>query len=270
MTRAVFQSLHSPGHPQRQPYVRSLSFVDGKGPPPWDYFDQLQDHQAAYFGALCGRRASADADEFTESWFRAGYLGRMQIGSNIGMTVSPAATPDTVGIHGAASVLGGTGSLSFMASGAKYGLDADFLLTVKIKPVGVQDLDTAEQHGLVVGLGQQGLYGAYPSFAAGSDTDTWRTLWAPDLVSMPQVEDTGIPIVSATWYRLQISRVAGAVRWFINGQRVAVQNGLEGLYYPYTMLDARKTIEVARTTSGASGHGFLIDSCHLLAARSGA
>jgi hypothetical protein len=198
-----------------------VSFVDGKGPPPYDFFDQWQDHAAAFAGAIAGRSHSLDSDEFTEAWFRSGYFGRMFIERNTGasITAAPGSTPGQVGIHGAGSALGGLGSFSFAVGGGLHNLAADFLLTAKVKIVAPQSLDSANALGFCVAIGDP-LLGSPrpPGFVAGGDTATWRVLYAVDGLSGTIIYDTGIPCLPDVWYRLQISRVNGAVRWFINGQ----------------------------------------------------
>lgn len=268
MTRAVYQPLHSSAHPQRQPYVRAVSFVDTKGPPPFDYYDQFQDHFAALAGARAGRSHSLDSDEFTEAWFRSGYFGQMFIDRNIGgMTVAPDAMPDEIGIHGAASALSGVAGFSFAIRSGEFQLDADFLLTVKVKLVNPQSLNSALAGGFVASVGDAFLGTPHPpGFAAGGDTQTWRLVYALDGTSPRLLYDTGIPCLPGVWYRLQVSRINGAVRWFVNGINARL-NGLEGIYYPVALPGAKKWIEINRSAPGAANEGMIMDSAHLLAQR---
>ncbi len=273
MTQANFEPLKSAAHPQRQPYVRSLSYVDGKGPTPYEFFDQYQDHLGAYAGALLGRSHAVDSDEFTEAYFRSGFFGKMKSQQNLGgVTYSAAITPDQIGVHGAGSALGSTDPWRFAVGGINMGLGADFLLTVKLKIIAPQNLDIAEEHGLFVAVGPQHTFPNPPAFVAGGDADTWRIRSGsgPDIGG--DLQDTGIPCLAGVWYGLQISRVRGAVRWFVNGQQAKHRDtpdgpALEGQYYPYPLLNGQKWITSSRWRPGAAGEGIIVDSCHLLAQR---
>lgn len=267
MNRANFEPLHSAAYPQRQPYVRSLSYVDGKGPTPYEFFDQYQSHIGAYSQALLGRSHMVDSDEFTEAWFRPGFFGRMKIErDNGGVSFNPAATPDQVGVHGAGSALGSLGPWQFSTGGSVVGLDSDFLLTCKIKVINPATLDSADDVGLFVGVGEPARAHAAPSFLAGGDTRTWRIRSGTDAGARGPMFDTNIPCLPGVWYRLQISRVRGAIRWFVNGQ-LAPYDGNEGHYYPRSLNFAQKRIDVSRWRAGLGGEGIIVDCCHLLAER---
>ena len=268
MSQAQYEPLNSACHPQRQPYVRSLSYVDGKGPAPFEFFDQFQSHAGAFSDALCGRSCALDYDEFTEARFATGYFGRMKISTNAGpMVVSANAVPDQTGVHGAGSLIGPVNPWRILLVGAPMGLASDFLFTVKLKILSPQTLDTADDGGLLVSAGNPATFPSPPAFLAGSDTATWRIRGGNGELSMGDVVDTGIPCLPGVWYRLQISRVRGAVRWFVNGQLARVA-GLEGIYFPYPILGGQKLIDLSRYKPGAAGEGMHVDSCHLLAQRS--
>jgi hypothetical protein len=152
-------------------------------------------------------------------------------------------------------------------SGGRYLLDGDFLLTAKVKIVAPGGLDPAQDRGFVVGLGPIAGMGQFPCIACGGDKANWQALYSPDPNSAQVADDTGIPCVAGRWYRLQISRVAGAVRFFVNGALARFASGLEGVYYPDRLLNARKLVEISRTNAGPANEGFFIDSLHLRAER---
>lgn len=266
MSQTNFEPLHSVAYPQRQPYVRSLSYVDGKGPTPYEFFDQYQSHIGGYSQALLGRSHMVDSDEFTEAWFRAGFFGRMVIDRNTGVTASPAYPPDQVGVHGAGFAFGGVAPWNFRCAGVKVVLDSDFLLTCKLKIVNPATLDDAADRGLFVGVSDFTRAPAPPCFLAGKDAATWRIRSGLETGARGPIYDTGIPCLPGVWYRLQISRVRGAVRWFVNGQ-IARYDGNEGQWYPYPLLEAQKRIDVSRWRAGAANEGIIVDCCHLLAQR---
>jgi hypothetical protein len=232
--------------------------------------DQCQDHNAAYFSALAGRQWSCDTDEFIDGYFRAGYFGRLIISRNTNTTVNPNSIPDIVGIHGVGVALGGVGPFSFTAESGLYRLDADFLVTAKVKVGGFGDIDSVASRGFVVGLGPAQGSNPFPSFVVGSDVKTWQVLYSPDNGATVRTADSGIAANNDTWYRLQISRVQGAVRWFINGQLARFRDidgsTVEGSYYPIALQGARKNLEMARTPNGPNVPVY-VDCFHLLAQR---
>ncbi|TXH42066.1 MAG: hypothetical protein E6Q97_36265 [Desulfurellales bacterium] len=258
-------------HPIRKPYVRDASFIDGIGPPPFGFFDETQDHLGAYFHALLGWRYSADCDEFTEASAPINYLGRMRISDTFGCAEAPATSNATLGEHGVWSVLSFTSDFRLAAQGASVSLDGDFLFTAKVKIVNRGRLETVSSHGFMAAIGS--LAETTPhQFVAGSDQENWA-IQAP-VVGGGGVEvySTDVPVVDGAWYRLQISRVAGAIRWFINGLPIVLRsadpdlNGLTGQYYPDRIV-ARKFLYVARSVPGPANDGFYVDSCHLYAER---
>lgn len=240
-------------HPQRKPYVRSHTFVDGVGPPPYSYFDETQDHLAAYFHAALGWKWSLDSDEFTEA-ARPGFLGRMRVLSATGgFAVAPKTTGLTFGEHGVWTGTGGTGAWGVEAQGGIVTLDGDFLMAAKVKLFAIRNL-----FGVQVAAGSQTVPPGCPGFACGgSGGGFWYATLGPTLYPIP-----AIPVVDNTWYRLQVSRVAGAIRWHINGQLAA------SVYFPDRLLAGGKWLECSRIVPGPAGEGFAIDAFHLLAERS--
>ncbi len=265
---AINQTLQRTTYPIRRPYVRETTFIDGIGPPPYGFFDETQAHIGGMFHPLFGWNATADSDEFTEIAARAGYFGRLRITRSVG-TFTAGPTPSTsvtehgVWINNADDAL----PFSWTAEGGSISLDGDFLLTAKVKVMAPDHLDPAQDRGFLIGLGPVSGMGQYPCISCGGDGPNWRALYSPDSGSAQVADDTGIPALAGHWYRLQISRVAGAVRFFINGALVRFASGLEGVYYPDRLLNARKIIEIARSNTGPIDEAFYIDSFHLRAER---
>lgn len=263
--------LQRPTHPQRKPFVRSTTFVDGKGPPPYGFFDETQDHLGTLYHAALGWKWSLDADEFTELVAPPRYLGRMYAYvTRPGIVVAPKTTGLAFGEHGVWTAIGDGTPWVFGASGGAVTLDGDFLATAKVMLFQRHNLDTVQKFGFAMAAGNifVGVSAVVcPGFAAGSDAPTWQILYGTGID--PLYADTGVPVLNNVWYRLQVSRVAGAIRWFINGQLVRL-NGAEGLYLPVRFLEGGKHLVMRRNKLGLAGVGFAIDCFHLLAERSNA
>ena len=254
-------------YPTRRPFVREITFVDGIGPPPFGWFDETQDHLGGIAQSSLGWSASIDSEEFEQSYVTAGYFGRMLVTREVGLNSIGPVAPVEVGEHGVWQYQANALPFAYTAEGARMALDGDFLLTAKVKIVSPGSLDTAELRGFVVGLGPLVGMGQFPCIACGGDKENWQALYSPDPSSAQVVDDTGIPCVAGRWYRLQISRVAGAVRFFVNGALARFASGLEGVYSPDRLLNARKLVEISRTNAGPANEGFFIDSLHLRAER---
>ena len=247
--------LARPTHPQRKPFVRSHTFVDGVGPPPYSFFDETQDHVGALYHAALGWKWSLDSDEFTETGARPGFLGRMRLSSGTaGIAVAPKTTGLGFGEHGVWEARSGAGAFVIRAGSASISLGGDFLATAKAMLFGRERLNPS---GFVAGV--RGY-----AFAAGSGSPNWLVEYITESGAFA-FADTGIPVVDGVWYRLQVSRVAGAVRWHVNGQLARV-GGHEGVPSPLR-LNTDKFLFAYRSAPGPAGDGFAVDSFHLLAER---
>jgi hypothetical protein len=246
--------LARPTHPQRKPFVRSHTFVDGVGPPPYSFFDETQDHVGALYHAALGWKWSLDSDEFTETGARPGFLGRMRIIISSGIAVAPKTTGLAFGEHGVWEARSGAGAFSIRAGSANISLGGDFLATAKVMLLGRERLDRGGFSAGVAGC----------AFLAGSGFPFWRVTYVTEPGTFAFAE-TDIPVLDNVWYRLQVSRLAGAVRWHVNGQLARV-GGREGVPSPLR-LDTDKLIFASRSAPGPAGDGFAIDSFHLLAER---
>jgi hypothetical protein len=256
-------------HPQRKPFVRSHTFIDDKGPPPYSFFDETQDHLGVLYQAALGWGYNCDADEFTELGSRSGYFGRLFIRATYGLTVGPKTSGLSFGEHGVYAATSGTEKYLLQATSGALTFDGDFLITAKVQLRGREHLDAVAVHGFRMAAGPVFTsvdVPVYPSFLAGSDSPNWWVEYGPTLTAAAVRVDTGIPVQDGAWYRLQISRVAGAVRWFVNGQLVRMA-GAEGVYFPFRLLDGGKFLRIARLNPGPSNEGLEIDSFHLLAER---
>lgn len=265
-------------HPQRKPHVRSTTFIDGKGPPPFAYFDETQDHLGALFHAALGWQYSADPEDFGSGPYRPVLEKYLGAGMLITKQTSSVALPSAIITYrrnGTWDVAGFVGMVPWEveASSGFTSIEGDFLMTARVLIQNRTKLDTVANHGFLLTNGIPGFLPSCLGFACGSDLPNWQIFYAADTNSSPSFADSGIPIPQNTgdslsgWYTLQVSRVAGAVRWFINGALVRL-NGAEGLYYPGLIRLGGKYVRAGNSRMGPSGAGYTIDMFHLFASRS--
>lgn len=255
-------------YPQRKPFVRSCTFTDDVGPPPWTFFDETQDHLGGLAHALAGWKWTLDADHFVSRTVEVNFLGdRMRKNSSSGVVaVAPKTTGLTHGEHGVWTVTGTAAAWNYSAATTEVSLDGDFLFSAKVQIYNLGDLDTLLNGGFQVTTANAFYPPAPCGFYTGSDKSTWWVGYPVDDASPSTFADTGIPIVDNAWYNLQISRVDGAVRWFVNG-RLCRLDGLPGAYAPYSYTGGWKQVGMSRRKLGINGNGFAIDHFHMLLER---
>lgn len=260
------RALLSVLHPQRKPFVRSHTFVDGIGPPPYTFFDETQDHLGALFHALYGWQYSLDFDECETGASGLGYLSNLKLFNALGGPISVVpAVASVYGAHGVWSVLGSTSPWQIGARTADMDLRGDFLLTAKVAVVKRSTLDSNGNNGFCVAVGNRTKIPVCPGISCGTNSPNWNVFFGPGPSDAAEYFDTGIPVIDGRFYRLQISRIAGALRFFIDGAEVQI-NGRPGVCYPYALVGC-KFLYVSRRTVGAANEGFLIDAIHLMAQR---
>jgi hypothetical protein len=259
--------------PNRKPFVRCPSFVDGKGPPPVEFFDESQDHLRAYFHGALGWEWSINREDFDSPVYPANYLGDFRyVNAGFGVTLSVLPSLDFQGEHAVWRGIAGVLPYEFtMQTNGCYVGTGDLLLSCKVLCLNKQDIDTVGLKGFWVGCGDPA--GGYPAFAGGSDFDNWQVFMPPAIGEPPALFDTGIPFydsqntmpdqVMRAWHVLQISRNAGVWRYFVNGKLARLTgNGLtnaEGIYYPQSLTEARRYFKIRRWAGGLGTSGFYID-----------
>lgn len=255
-------------HPQRKPFVRSCTFTDDIGPPPWTFFDETQDHLGALAHAVAGWRWTIDADHFVSATVEPDYLGdRMRVTSTSGtVTIAPKTSALEHAEHGVWTVSSNAAAWNYSAATQELSLDGDFLFSAKVQIFDVGDLDTLINGGFQVTTANSFSPPAPCGFYVGSDKTTWWVGYPEAATGPSAFADTGIPCESNRWYNLQISRVNGAVRWFVNGRRCTV-GGLPGMYAPYAYRNGWKQVGMSRRKVGIAGNGFAIDHFHMLLER---
>lgn len=255
-------------YPQRKPFVRACTFTDDIGPPPWTFFDETQDHLGGIAHALAGWKWTSDTDHFVSATVEANYLGdRMRVTSTSGtVTIAPKTTGLEHGEHGVWTVTGDAAAWNYSAATQEFSLDADFLFSAKIQIVDLGDLDTLINGGFQVTTANSFSAPAPCGFYTGSDKTTWWIGYPTAATGPSTFADTGIACESGRWYNLQISRVAGAVRWFVNGRLCRV-NKLPGVYVPFAYTSGWKQVGMSRRKAGVAGNGFAIDHFHMLLER---
>lgn len=259
-------ALQIPYHPQRKPFVRSHTFVDGIGPPPFTFFDETQDHLGTMFHALFGWRASIDTDEFETNYAAGDNLSKLTIFRQLGAGFNVASvTASAFGEHGVWIISAGAGPWQLGARSGELDLRGNFLLTAKVQIINRAHLDASGANGFCVAVGDRARIPVCPGIACGNESPNWQVFYALSPTAAATYVDTGIPVIDGAWYRLQISRIGGAVRWHINGAEVQV-NGDPGAYYPHVLIGS-KFVYVSRWTAGGAGDGIYLDALHLLAER---
>lgn len=255
-------------HPQRKPFVRSHTFIDDVGSPPYSFFDETQDHLGGLAHALVGWKWTLDADDFVSATVEPNFLGdRMRVTSTSGVvTVAPKTTGLEHAEHGVWTVTGDAAAWNYSAALQEISLDGDFLFTAKVAIVDPTDLDTLLNGGFQVTTANSFSPPAPCGFYTGSDKSTWWVGYPAASTGPSTFSDTGVAVEANRWYRLQISRVKGAVRWFING-RLCLVEGLPGVYAPYSYTSGWKQVGASRRKVGIANNGFAIDCFHMLVER---
>lgn len=240
--------------PINAPFVREATFISGVGPSIGARFLNVavQDALADLYGALLGRSATLQVDDFLELAYPAGQLGALTIltNTNGAGTMSVAAVdPAAAGQHGVYNVLAtNAAAYSFIADGARSHLSTfDFLFSAKVRVVARANLDTYANRGFTVGLFDTNeAAGTSCRFIAGNDEANWQVLVGSTKV------DTLVPIVDGQFYDLQMARLGTSVTAYIDGAMVAT------VAHNVSMPTARRRL--SSVSGGAAvGDGFGVD-----------
>lgn len=251
--------------PIRRPFVRSLSFVDDIGPPPFAFFDETQDHLGVASQMTTGQGWSYHREDFDAPAYPAGYVGAFQVTTNVATTLEPVDQGVGPGAgQGASGVWRGRSGVNpfrLVMESAQLRLSGDFLFSARVWNKSRERLDPFGDRAFIVGTGSLSTAPLCPAFAGGDGSENWRLVYAGSELGPPTFYDSGVPFLDETWYTLQISRHRGGVRWYINGRLIRV-DGLEGVYFPFELTQARRYFEISRFKAGPADDGFLIDYFH--------
>lgn len=278
-------------HPTRKPFSGGYRFVDGKGPPPYEFFDEAQDHISALMHAKLGWQYAMDREDFDNEVYPSNFLGKLRItrnGPGVGVTLSTL-TPTNQGEHGVWKGLSGalaayefemqSNSLYVSAHDPYTPHTGDLLVSAKVLCLNRAHLHVVDSFGFWVGCGYK--QKNYPAICGGSDHDNWQVYCPPSLNVAGSYFDTGIPFhdsqntmpdqVMRAWHTLDISRVNGVFRFFINKRLVRLSgNGLhdvEGIYLPDPLDDVRRYFRTQRPGGLPANEGFYVDYFHIAARR---
>lgn len=238
--------------PIQYPFTDYATWIAGVGPSiSADFLSKTQRGMAELYGALIGRAATIERDEFDTRSFPAGRLGSMQVLTNTNppgtMQVGPY-TLTNVGEQGVVQVLANAAAaFTFDAQGADNHLGLfDWLFSVKLRSIDLSRLDTVANKGLQVGLMDQvEASGTSCRFLLGNDSPNWQVLIGATLI------DTGVAFTN-TFHDLQMARLSGAVTAYIDGALVAT------VAHNVAMPRARR--RVGATSPGANiGDGMCLD-----------
>lgn len=238
--------------PIQYPFTDFATWIAGVGPSiSADFLSKTQRGLSDLYGALLGRSATLEVDEFAELNLVPGRLGQLQILTNTNppgtMRVHPY-TLTNVGEQGVAQVQAlAAGAFSFSAEGAENHLGLfDWLFSVKLRSVDISRLDVVGNRGFAVGLLDQ-VEGTATSarFLLGNDQANWQVLVGATLV------DTGVAFTN-TFHDLQMARISGAVTAYIDGALVAT--------VAHNVAMPRSRRRIATTSPGGNvGDGFAVD-----------
>lgn len=238
--------------PIAYPFVRDATFVSGVGPSIGAlHLNTTQDGLADLYGALLGRSATLQLDDFTDLDMPAGKLGSLRVLTNVNLPGSMRVAiidPTAAGQHGVAEVLAtAAAAWSFLADGSRAHLSTlDFLFSAKAHVVTRANLDTYANRGFQVGLFDTNeAAGTSCRFIAGSNEANWQVLVGATKV------DTLVPVVDGQYYDLQMARLSTSVTAYIDGAMVAT------VAHNVSMPTARR--RVGTVGNGAIGDGVRLD-----------
>lgn len=246
--------------PNRKPFVRCPTFIDGKGPPTHDFFDETQDHLGAYYHALLGTEWSCQTEDFDNEAYPPGFLGQFTLKTSVGLTLNPLAIMQ----QGDAGVwIGQSGTTPFIhemgTNLCNIGTE-DFLFTAKVRCLGVSHLDSFDRFGFHISMG--GFPNpSLPGFAGGSGSPNWHIFCPKSVGVSPVYIDTGVPFLDSTWYILQWGRFRGGMRFFINGRLLWI-DGYPGIDLPVPFNGCFRNFQTRRSAPGPLGDNFFIDYFH--------
>jgi hypothetical protein len=263
-------------HPTRQPFSAAPRYIDGKGPAPVEFFDATQDNLGALYHAHMLTDWSGGTEDFDRPirYPSSSYIGDFRIVANTDIAAGPglsiaSANAQEAGEHGVWSFLSGTNGWLFdMQTGTCHVGTGDFLVSCKLRVVSRARLSTAAEGGIWMGCGARA--DGYPAITGGSDSAYWH-IYAPTLLT-PLVAtdipfyDEGSGLGVKAWNVLQISRVSGALRFFING-RLAYVDGKEGVYDNNDYTALRRYLYSAAWHATPANDGFYVDYFHRLCRR---
>lgn len=246
--------------PNRKPFVRCPTFVDGKGPPPHDFYDETQDHLGAFYHSTLGTAWSKQTEDFDSEFYPKGFLGAFSVKTLSGLMLD-AASAMRHGEHGLWMGLSGVGSYLFeMATNDSFIGEEDFLFTAKVQNFNRERLERYQQFGFHVSMGGRP-NPSLPGFCAGSNSPNWQVYCPRSPLTPPDYIDSGMPMLDQTWYVLQWGRFQGAMRFFINGRLIKI-DGQDGLYLPQSFRGCYRYLQTRRSSPGTAGDGFMIDYFH--------
>lgn len=260
--------------PNRKPFVRGYTFVDGQGPPPSDFFDETQDHLSALVHSMVGWKWSAGVEDFASATYPGGYVGVFRIAQNSGpgkLTTTAVLNPTEQGLHGVWKGTSGFGGFAFeMQTGDSAIGRGDFLYTAKVQ-LDTPYIDNFENQGFHIAMGPTS--SGLPGFAMGQNSPNWQ-VFTPLREGGPSVYiDTGVPVLQNKFYVLQWGRSSGGLRFFINNKLISIPNEsgtlLPGVYWPANIRGAKRYLTAQQSWLGPSTDVFEIDFFHCLLERVG-
>lgn len=256
--------------PNRPPFVRETTYLDGFGPPPFAFYDETQDALIAAQQAATGWTWASHQEDFAGKFDVAFRLGQFRY-TGVNTTVTRTANTGAAGEVQVAPTLAGL-PMTFRAATAESHIaqGKDFLFSARITVIARAVLQPAVNFGCWIGLGDSSL-DTQPGICCGSDTGTWRISTPLRAGDAHTLVDTKVPVLDGRPYTLQICRKGGVQRFFINGTLIrlptpAGTDTRDGVYLPDEIVGAVRLMLCNQVPTAATS-GFRVDFFHALIQR---
>lgn len=235
--------------PISYPFVRDATFISGVGPSIAALFlNTSQDGLADLYGALLGRSATLELDDFSEISGPMGKLGSLDVNANVngaGTMRIGSVAPVAAGEHGIWQVIANlAASFNFSAVGHTSHIGPfDFVCSSRVVITSHASLDTVANRGFQIGIFS---FGAPVLFVAGNNLANWQLIVAATVV------DTGVPVVAGRFTDLQLARLSGNVTAYIDG-------ALVGTVAHNVVMNSCQRVVGVKSPGANVGEGFGID-----------
>lgn len=203
--------------PRTFPYVRIQNYADGVAPAVLsaEFYNPVQDYQAALFGGAVGQSWSMVTEEFLLDPAVA-QVANGRFGQQLTIRTASSANANTVsapgaGAHGVWQSLVLADPSSFVASDTDSNIGtADFLWSAKVRfnnNTSLPDFANRIDEGFVIGM--DNVATGLPAWVMGKDSPNWNYLQGGAF------QDSGVAWAKNTWYTLRMFRVSGQLSFTI-------------------------------------------------------
>lgn len=260
--------------PNQKPFVCDCTFLDGKGPPPYEFFDETQDGIAAAQHALTGWRWASHQEDFATRGlltpFRFGDFRYTGLNNRVAVNLATSSAGVAGEIRVFPDVAGLPMSLRATSGESAIGENADYLLSARVVILARESLQPAQNFGFWVGMGDSDLDNM-PGICCGGDLLNWQVSTPLGAGLGRVLVDTGIAAQNGRYYNLQLCRRAGVRRYFVNGTPVRLPTPdrsdlRDGVFLPKAIPHMQRLLLCNQQAAGANT-GFRVDFFHALIQR---